>query len=45
MTYGNAWIYTCGILCLYPLAMFAAGYWLAKNGHRINIKLPWRRDQ
>lgn len=39
MTYENAWVLTCGICCILPALMFAAGYWYAKNADRIQINL------
>jgi len=43
MNYSSAWVYTCGILCIYPALAFLAGVWYAKNSTRINWKF-WRRD-
>lgn len=37
MTYDNAWIVTCGCLCIYPLIAFALGFWYARNGNRIDL--------
>lgn len=45
MNYDTAWVYTCGVCCLYPALAFAAGAWYARNGHRINLDALkfWRR--
>ncbi len=47
MNYQNAWMYVCGILCIYPAACFALGYWLARNAHRIDLSALkfWRRNR
>ena len=49
MNYQNSWIITCGVCCIYPALMFAAGAWVAKNGARIDWKNInwkfWKRDR
>lgn len=45
MTYENAWIITCGICCIFPALMFAAGHWYARNGTRLIEALRRIKDK